>query len=145
MWKEGSLRVNGDIFHYWMKQYDEGSKWGINGGRISKSTALIGNIMNIKPVLHMNPEGQLVSLQNVRGRKKALQALVDHMAEARDISQNRVFLSHGDCPEDAAYVEQMIRERFGITDITCSYIGPAIGSHSGPGTVALFYFGNRMA
>ena len=114
-----------------------------NGGRISKTTALLGSVMNIKPVLHMDMEGHLVSLHNVRGRKKALQDLADNMAANRDVSQTRVFISHGDCLSDAEYVGSLLSERFGITDIMYDFIGPAIGAHSGPGTVALFYFGNR--
>ena len=114
-----------------------------NGGRISKTTALLGNVMNIKPVLHMDREGHLVSLHNLRGRKKALLDLVDNMTANMDSAYNRVFISHGDCIEDAEYIGRLITEKFGINDITYNFIGPAIGSHSGPGTVALFYFGNK--
>lgn len=115
-----------------------------HGGRISKATAVLGSLINVKPVLRINDEGQLVSLANVRGRKKALLALVDRMAETVGDSENTtVFISHGDCLEDAKTVGRMVTERFGITDIRYGYVGTAIGSHSGPGTVSLFFFGEH--
>lgn len=114
------------------------------GGRVSKTTAILGTIINIKPVLHVDDEGHLTSVCNVRGRKKALLKLVDHMAaQIEGFENDTIFISHGDCPEDAEFVAAQIRERFGIQNILIHYVSPTIGSHSGPGTVALFHLGNK--
>lgn len=114
------------------------------GGRVSKTTAIIGTLINVKPVLHVDNEGRLIPLNNVRGRKKALISMVDQMEKRLDgfLDQNDiVFISHGDCLEDAEYVASMIRERFGIEQVLFNYISPTIGAHAGPGTVALFFMG----
>jgi DegV family protein with EDD domain len=116
------------------------------GGRVSKATAIIGTLINVKPVLHVDNEGRLIPLINVRGRKKALITLVDQMEERlKDYPQNNdiIFISHGDCEEDAQYVADLIRERFGIKNYVINYVSPTIGAHSGPGTVALFFMGKE--
>lgn len=114
------------------------------GGRVSKTAAIIGTLINVKPVLHVSNEGKLTPLNNVRGRKKALIALVDNMEKRiSGYTNDTVFISHGDCPEDAQNVASMIKERFGISDIVINYVCPTIGAHSGPGTVALFFMGNE--
>lgn len=113
------------------------------GGRVSKTTAIIGTLINVKPVLHVNNEGRLVPLHNVRGRKKALLALVDQMEKRlAGFENDTVFISHGDSQEDAEFVASLVKERFGIDDILINYVSPTIGSHSGPGTIALFFMGN---
>lgn len=113
------------------------------GGRVSKATAIIGTLINVKPVLHVDNEGHLTSVCNVRGRKKALLKLVELMGEQIDGYQNDiVFISHGDCLEDAEFVAAQVKERFGIQNFLIDYVSPTIGAHSGPGTVALFYLGN---
>lgn len=115
------------------------------GGRISKSTAIIGTIINVKPILHVDNEGRLVSLSNMRGRKKSLQALVDNMAKSMvgfEDKNDTIFISHGDCVEDAQYVANLITERFGEKEFLINYVSPTIGAHSGPGTVALFFMGS---
>lgn len=113
------------------------------GGRVSKATAIIGTLINVKPVLHVDNEGHLVPLVNVRGRKKSLMTLVDQMEKRIKGFQNDiVFISHGDCVEDAEYVASLIKERFGIDKFIINYVSPTIGSHSGPGTVALFFMGD---
>ena len=112
------------------------------GGRISATTAAVGSILQIKPVLHVDDEGKLVSIGKARGRAAALRALVDKMEQtAIEPGSQTVFISHGDCPEAAEQVAQMVRDRFGIQNIVINHIGPVIGAHSGPGTVALFYVG----
>lgn len=114
------------------------------GGRIKKSIAILGTIINVKPVMHVDNEGRLVPLNNVRGRKKSLNALVDNMAaaiEGYDYKNEWVYISHGDSPEDAEYVRNLVEERFGIHNFLIDYVSPTIGSHSGPGTIALFYYG----
>ncbi len=115
------------------------------GGRVSKATAIIGTLINVKPVLHVDNEGRLIPLHNVRGRKKALISLVDQMEVCmKDYagSNDIVFISHGDCIEDAEFVSDLVKERFGIKEILINYVSPTIGAHSGPGTVALFFMGN---
>ena len=114
------------------------------GGRISGATALMGTMLNIKPVLHVDGTGRLVNIGKARGRQAALKALMDKMEQtAIDPHSQTVFISHGDCPEDAQTLAQMVRERFGVREIVINYIGPVIGAHSGPGTLALFYIGTE--
>ncbi|MFV0466552.1 MAG: DegV family protein [Lachnospiraceae bacterium] len=115
------------------------------GGRVSKTAAVIGTIVNIKPILHVDNEGRLVALSKIRGRKKSLHALVENMENQvgswRD-KNDIVFISHGDCEADAQYVADLVREKFGIENFLINYVGPAIGAHSGPGTLALFFMGD---
>ena len=114
------------------------------GGRISGATALMGTMLNINPVLHVDDTGRLVNIGKARGRQAALKALMDKMEQtAIDPHSQTVFISHGDCPEDAQTLAQMVRERFGVREIVINYIGPVIGAHSGPGTLALFYIGTE--
>lgn len=115
------------------------------GGRVSKTAAVLGTLVNIKPVLHVDGEGHLIPLSKVRGRRKSLNALVDSMEEKMGSFRERndiVFISHGDCYEDAVYVKEQVQKRFGIDQFLISPIGPTIGAHSGPGTVALFFMGD---
>lgn len=115
------------------------------GGRVSKTTAIIGSIIQVKPVLHVDNEGRLVPLINVRGRKKALIALVDQMEKRLEGYQGTndiIFISHGDSQEDAEFVAAQIKERFGIENHMINYISPTVGAHAGPGTIALFFMGN---
>lgn len=114
------------------------------GGRLSAATALVGTALGIKPVLHVDNEGHLINVGKVRGRRASLTALVDRMAELAVEPQGQtVFISHGDCLEDAKAVEQMVRQRFGVKQVVISYVGPVIGAHSGPGTLALFFLGRE--
>ena len=116
------------------------------GGRVSRTTAILGTLINVKPVLHVDNEGKLVSLYNVRGRKKAIQALMNNMektmGEFKDKNDD-IFISHGDCMDDVLYLEKLIEERFGKKNFYCNYVGAVIGAHSGPGTLALFYLGSE--
>lgn len=114
------------------------------GGRVSRATAIIGSMVNVKPVLHVDDTGHLVPLCNVRGRKKSLNKLIDLMSEQiQGFENDSIFISHGDCLEDAQYVADLVRERFSIEDILINQICPIIGAHSGPGTVALFFMGKK--
>ncbi len=114
------------------------------GGRVSKATAILGTMINIKPVLHVDNEGHLTSVCNVRGRKKALLKLVEIMGEQMgEYPNDIVFISHGDCLEDAEFVASQVKERFGIQSFLIDYVSPTIGAHSGPGTVALFHLGKN--
>lgn len=113
------------------------------GGRISGATAVIGSALGIKPVLHVDDNGKLISVSKARGRKQSLNALVDKFVETAIEPENQtVFISHGDCIEDAEYVAKAIKEKFGIDDIVINYIDPVIGAHSGPGTLAIFFLGS---
>lgn len=111
------------------------------GGRVSKTSAWAGTLLNIKPVLHVDDEGHLIPMEKVRGRKKSLLALLDHMEKTADapISEQMVFITHGDCLDEAEWLADKIRERFGVKDIVINYVDPVIGAHSGPGTMALFF------
>lgn len=114
------------------------------GGRVSKATAIIGTIANIKPILHVDDEGHLINISKVRGRKRSLSTLVDNMGKAIEGYNNPVvFISHGDCIEDAEYVKKLVEERFGIHEFLINYVGCTIGAHSGPGTIALFFMGSK--
>ena len=114
------------------------------GGRVSAATALIGTVLGIKPVLHVDDEGHLINMGKARGRRASLSALVDHMAETVTDPENQaVFISHGDCADDAQWVADEVRKRFGVKEVVINYVGPVIGAHSGPGTVALFFLGTH--
>ena len=114
------------------------------GGRISGATAVVGSMLHIKPVLHVDNEGRLVSTGKARGRHASLKALVDRMEQtAIDSGSLTGFVSHGDCPEDAQAVADMVKRRFGVHEIYINHVGPVIGAHSGPGTLALFYMGTE--
>ena len=110
------------------------------GGRISATTAVMGSMLSIKPMIHVDNEGRLINIGKSRGRAASLKALVDTMEKAAiDPAGQTVFISHGDCAEDAQTVADMIRERMGVEKFIINFIGPVIGAHAGPGTVALFY------
>lgn len=114
------------------------------GGRVSKTSAYAANILSIKPILHVDDKGALIPMEKVRTRKKSIKALVDHMAETafEPIAEQTIFISHGDCLEDAEFLRDLIKERFGCEHFLINYIDPVIGAHSGPGTLALFFQGN---
>ena len=114
------------------------------GGRVSKAAAIVGTMINLKPLLHVDDEGHLIPLSKVRGRKKSLATLVSMMEERIGSWKDKndiIFISHGDCEEDAQYVAKLVREKFGYESFLINTIGATIGTHSGPGTVALFFMG----
>lgn len=114
------------------------------GGRVSAATAVLGTMLSIKPVLHVDDEGRLVSMDKARGRKAALAALADKVVQlGLDPAEQTMFISHSDCLEDARYVAELIGERCGTTDFHFNFIGPVIGAHTGPGCVALFFLGRE--
>lgn len=114
------------------------------GGRVSKTSAVIGSMINIKPLLHVNDEGRLINLAKCRGRKKSLLTLVDMMADrVGDYKNDIVFISHSDCLEDAQFVADEVKKRFGVESVFIDYIGSVIGSHTGLGTVALFFMADH--
>ena len=116
------------------------------GGRVSKTTAIVGTMINIKPVMHVDNEGHLINMYTVRGRKKSLRSLVDYMEKkiGNYRSQNDiVFISHGNSIDDAKFVAEEVKTRFGIDSFLINYVGPTIGAHSGSGTIALFFLGEE--
>lgn len=113
------------------------------GGRCSPSAAFFGSMLSIKPVLHVSSEGKLIARAKVRGRRQALKALAEKFGELGAASDQWVFISHGDCESDALAVRQMLVDMYGCDPekVVLSYVGPVIGGHAGPGTVALFFRG----
>lgn len=116
------------------------------GGRVSKTTAIVGTMINIKPVMHVDNDGHLVNMYTVRGRKKSLRSLVDYMEKKIGSYRTKndiVFISHGDSLDDAEFVAEEVKERLKIDSFLINYCGPTIGAHSGPGTIALFFMGDE--
>ena len=114
------------------------------GGRLSAAAALFGSMLGIKPVLHVDNEGHLIPVEKVRGRRQSLDALVKHMGKTAQLENAKtVFLSHGDAQQDAGYVAAQIQKKFPGTRIYINMIGPVIGAHSGPGTIALFFMADN--
>ena len=111
------------------------------GGRISATTAIVGTMLNIKPIIHVDNDGHLINSAKVRGRKAAMEYLVKKFDETAQDKQT-VFIAHGDCPEDAAALEAMLKEH-GAKDVTTGYVGPVIGAHTGPGVLVVFFLGSH--
>ncbi|WP_343209324.1 DegV family protein [Anaerolentibacter hominis] len=116
------------------------------GGRVSKATAIIGSMISVKPLLYVTPEGNLVPGGTVRGRKKSLNTLLQKMSETvpENVDKNRpVAIAHANCLEDAKYIEKVLKEKMGYTNIVINDVSPSIGVHAGPGAIGLLYFGNK--
>ncbi len=122
----------------------EDLKYLMRSGRVSAASAFVGTALNIKPVLQVDNAGALVPLVKVQGRRRSLKTLVENMEKTFVPEGNEcVFIGHADSLEDAEYVKTMVEERFGVKRFVINYIGPIVGAHSGPGTVALFHFGTH--
>ncbi len=114
------------------------------GGRVSAATALLGTMLQIKPILHVDDEGHLISVGKARGRKASIGELVNKAVELGLPGENEtMFISHGDCIEDAEHLAELVKTRCGVKNVLINYVGPVIGSHSGPGTLALFFLGKN--
>lgn len=114
------------------------------GGRLSAGKAVLGNLLHVKPVLHVDDAGHLVPVDSVKGRKKSIEALVNKMAESVvDPQTQRVYISHGDCLDDAQTLAALVKERLKVASVTIGDVGPVIGAHSGLGTLALFFLGKQ--
>ena len=122
----------------------EDLKYLMRSGRVSAASAFVGTALNIKPVLQVDNKGALVPLVKVQGRRRSLKTLVENMEQTFTPENNEcVFIGHADSPDDAEYVRSLVEERLGVKSFVINYIGPIIGAHSGPGTVALFHFGTH--
>ena len=112
------------------------------GGRISATTAMVGTMLNIKPIIHVNNDGHLINCAKVRGRKAAMELLAGKLGETCT-DFDTAFIAHGDCPEDAAALEALIREKHGVKHVITGYVGPVIGAHTGPGVLVVFFLGRH--
>ena len=110
------------------------------GGRVSAVTALVGTMLNIKPVLHVDDEGHLINVSKARGRKASIRALADSISQSGTLTaEDPIYICHGDCIEDAEYLKKLVLEQYGQREVFIGYTGAVIGSHSGPGTLAIFF------
>ena len=112
------------------------------GGRISRTTALLGTALNVKPVLHVDNEGHLIKMTQVRGRKKSIRKMAERLGETI-LPESPIFISHGDCAEDAEMLKEILEKEYGKEVMLITWIGSVIGAHSGPGTLALFFLGTE--
>ena len=115
------------------------------GGRVSGATAVVGTMLGIKPVMHVDNEGKLIKVGVARGRRASIDAMFDKIKSTMtgEAAENTVFISHGDCETDALYLADRIKNEIGVKQVRIGYVGSVIGSHSGPGTLALFYLGTE--
>ena len=114
------------------------------GGRVSATTAFLGTMLSIKPVMHTSDEGKLIPMSKARGRKASLQALIDKVAELGiEPSEQTMFICHADCEAEARAVAEELKARYGVKEVYINYIGPVIGSHTGPNTMGLFFYGTK--
>ena len=112
------------------------------GGRISATTAIVGTMLNIKPIIFVDNEGHLINTAKVRGRKTAIDFLAKKLGET-GTDLETVFIGHGDCAEDAAALEALVKEKYGVKNVITGYVGPVIGAHTGPGVLVLFFMGSH--
>ena len=111
------------------------------GGRISATTAIVGTMLNVKPIIHVDNDGHLINSAKVRGRKAAMDYLIKKFDETAT-DKDTVFIAHGDCPEEAAALEAQLRQR-GVQNVLTGYVGPVIGAHTGPGVLVIFFMGSH--
>ena len=114
------------------------------GGRISATTALVGTMLNIKPIIHVNDEGKLINVGKIRGRKGAIEHIASKVGELGEGYDNETcFVVHGDCEADANVLANILKEKYGVKNVHIGYLGPVIGAHTGPGVLAVFFMGNH--
>lgn len=115
----------------------------MRGGRVDSSSAVLGTVFSIKPILHVDDEGRLINIDKVRGRKNSIKDLVDKMAVRISAPEEQIIgISHGDCEEEALYLKELILEKYKVKDVIINFVDPVIGAHAGPGTLALFFLGS---
>jgi len=114
------------------------------GGRVSGTAAILGSLLQVKPVMHVDDNGKLIVVEKARGRKQSFQAMVRHMEQTvENPEEQMIYIAHGNCEEEALYVQQLILDKFSVKGTLINCIDPVIGSHSGPGTMAIFYLGRN--
>lgn len=114
------------------------------GGRVKKTSYLIANLVNIKPIMHMDDYGRLIPIGKVMGRKKSLNTIAEMVIrDIVDPEDQTICVSHGDCIEDVEYLKEKIEEKIKVKEWVINYVDPVVGAHSGPGTVAIFFLGNH--
>ena len=114
------------------------------GGRVSKTAATVGTLLQIKPIMHVDDEGRLIPIEKVKGRKKAIKVLVEKVKQnIVNAKEQVVFISHGAALEEAEAIKQQIMDECHVKDVWINYIGAAVGSHAGPGTIAIFFVGEN--
>ena len=114
------------------------------GGRVSAATALVGTMLQIKPVLHVDDEGHLINVAKARGRKASIDSLAKKVGQlGGGFDNSTCFISHGDCLEDAQYLADILKTQYGVKEVVIGYVGAVIGSHAGPGVLALFFLGDH--
>ena len=114
------------------------------GGRISATTALVGTMLNIKPIIHVDDEGRLINVGKCRGRKAATEFIAAKLAELGEgFDNSTVFVAHGDCPDDAEILANIVKEKYGVKEVITGYVGPVIGAHTGPGVLVVFFMGKH--
>ena len=114
------------------------------GGRVSGATAVVGSLLQIKPVLHVDDEGHLINVSKARGRKAAIQALANKVGEdAIEPEKQTMFISHGDCLEEAEQLAKILKDTYHVPEVIINHVGPVIGSHAGPGVMAMFFVGKQ--
>ena len=114
------------------------------GGRISATTALVGTMLNIKPIIHVDDEGHLINVGKCRGRKAATEFIAAKVGELGEgFDNSTVFIAHGDCPEDAAVLADIVKSKYGVKEVITGYVGPVIGAHTGPGVLVVFFMGKN--
>ena len=140
--EENAAALEKDILHicHWFTEDD--LVYLKRGGRISTATALLGTALNVKPVLHVDNEGHLIKMSQVHGRKKSIRRMAEKLGETI-LPDSPVFISHGDCIEDAEMLKDIIEKEYGKEVQLITYVGSVIGAHSGPGTLALFFRGTE--
>lgn len=112
------------------------------GGRVSKTSAIVGNLVDIKPLMYVNEMGKLIAYQKVMGRKRSIFSIADKVCKTiENPEEQEIFISHGDCYDEAVLLSKLIKDRINVKGFVFNYIDPVIGTHSGPGTLAIFYLG----
>ena len=111
-------------------------------GRLSGAGAMVGTMLNIKPIIYVDNTGHLINISKVRGRKAAMELLANKLGET-GTDFDTVFIAHGDCPEDAAALETLVKEKYGVKNVITGYVGPVIGAHTGPGVLVVFFMGTH--
>lgn len=133
---------NRAMIHHWFTVDDMGCL--LRGGRVSKAAALAATVLNIKPLLASDSEGRLYLVDKVRGRKKSIAALFNKYAElAEDPGRTRIYICHADCADDVSYLESLFKDKYGLSADIIVPVGSVIGSHTGPGTIGLFFVGKE--